>query len=134
MRRREFITLVGGAAAMPVLGPLAARAQPAPAVGILSARSAASDADLLEGLRPGPHDVGYSEGRNVTFTYRGADGRYDRLPALAAELVRERASSVIVTMGGSGAALAAKAATTSIPIVFTVGVDPVATGLVPNMN
>src|SRR5262249_3300931 len=104
-----------------------------PVVGILSARSAATDTDLLEVFRQGLRDVGYSEGPNVAFKYRGADGHYDRLPALANELVRERVS-VIVTLGGGLAALAAKAATTSIPIVFIVGGDPVAIGLVPNMN
>src|SRR5262249_24513831 len=120
MRRREVITLIGAAAAW----PLAARAQPVPVVGILSSRSATTDADLLGVVRQGLRDVGYSEGRNVAFTYRGADAYYDRLPALAAELVRERVS-VIVTMGGGLTASAAKAATASIPIVFTVGADPV---------
>jgi len=129
MRRREVITLIGAAAAW----PLAARAQPVPVVGILSSRSATTDADLLDVVRQGLRDVGYSEGRNVAFNYRGADAYYDRLPALAAELVRERVS-VIVTMGGGLTASAAKAATASIPIVFTVGADPVAIGLVPNMN
>ena len=133
MRRREFITLLGGAAAMPVLAPLAARTQQVPVIGILSSRSLATDTDLIEVLRQGLRDVGYSEGRNVAFNYRGADGRYDRLPALAAELVGERVS-VIVTLGGGSSALVAKAATTSIPIVFIVGGDPVAIGLVPNMN
>ena len=132
MRRREFIAMLGGAAAT-IAASLAARAQPVPVVGILSSRSAATDTDLLEVLRQGLRDVGYSEGRNVAFQYRGADGRYDRLPAVAHELVRERVS-VIVTIGGDFAALAAKAATTSIPIVFTIGGDPVGAGLVPNMN
>jgi len=133
MRRREVITLIGGAAAAAIASPRLARAQQLPVIGILSSRSLATDTDLLEVVRQGLRDVGYSEGRNAAFKYSGADGRYDRLPALAHELVRERVS-VIVTMGGDFTALAAKGATTSIPIVFNVAGDPVAAGVVPNVN
>ena len=128
MRRREFITLLGGAAAW----PLAARAQqPAmPVVGVLSPRSPAVDAPLIAVIRQGLNDTGFFEGRNVTLDYRWADGQYDRLAALAADLVR-RQVAVIVAPGGEISAHAAKTATVSIPIVFLVGSDPVRSGPSP---
>ena len=131
MRRREFITLLGGAAAW----PLVARAQqPAmPVIGFLDPRShQTSPADQLRAFRQGLKDTGYVEGENVAIEYRWAEDQYDRLPALAAELVRRRVA-VIVTNGGSAAAFAAKAATTTIPIVFSVGEDPVRLGLVASL-
>jgi ABC-type uncharacterized transport system substrate-binding protein len=131
VKRREFITLLGGAAAW----PFAARAQqPAmPVVGVLSPRSPAVDAPLIAVIRQGLNDTGFFEGRNVTLDYRWADGQYDRLAALAADLVR-RQVAVIVAPGGEISAHAAKTATVSIPIVFLVGSDPVRSGLVPSLN
>jgi putative ABC transport system substrate-binding protein len=132
MRRRKFITLIGGAAAA---WPLTARAQqPAmPVIGYLSSRSPGEAAALLVAFRKGLGEAGYVEGQNVAIEYRWAEGQYDRLPALAADLA-QRAVAVLVTTGGEPSALAAKAATSTIPIVFTVGGDPVKIGLVESLN
>jgi putative ABC transport system substrate-binding protein len=120
MRRREFLGVLGGAAMLPVAG----RAQqPAtPVIGFLEQRSPDINPDLLRGFHRGLKDAGYVEGENVAIVYRWAENQMDRLPALAAELVH-RQVAVIATAGGPVSALAAKAATTTIPIVFGVAQD-----------
>jgi putative tryptophan/tyrosine transport system substrate-binding protein len=133
MRRRGFITLLlGGAAAA---WPLAGRALQGamPVIEFLSSRSPEESKHLVAAFHAGLRESDYVEGRNVAIEYRGAEGQYDRLPALAADLVR-LAVVVLVTTGGEPSALAAKAATSSIPIVFTTRVDPIAAGLVASMN
>jgi len=132
MRRRDFIQGIAVSSAW----PLVARAQqPAmPVVGVLSAEwPNAVTADRLRAFREGLNDTGYVEGRNVTIEYRWAEGRNDRLPALADELVRLPVN-VIVCAGSTQASIAAKAASTTVPIVFYVGTDPVSMGLVPSLN
>jgi putative tryptophan/tyrosine transport system substrate-binding protein len=128
--RREFITLLGGAAAW----PLAAGAQqPAlPVVGFLRSTPATGFEYLVNALRQGLNDVGFVEGRNVAVEYRWAENQPDRLPGLAADLVRRQVAAIVAS--GPGAVQAAKAATTTTPIIFVIGADPVRTGLVASLN
>jgi putative ABC transport system substrate-binding protein len=130
MRRREFFGALGGAAVWPVVG----RAQQSamPVIGFLSPGSPEVDAGRMNALKRGLSEIGYVEGQNVAIEYRGAQHQFDRLSALAIDLVR-REVSVIVVVSAPGA-LAAKAATNTIPIVFSVGADPVQLGLVTSLN
>jgi putative ABC transport system substrate-binding protein len=132
MRRREFITLLGGVAATL---PLAAQAQqPAiPLIGFMSGRSPEDSAHLVAAFRQGLGETGFAEGQNVAIEFRWANGQYDRLPALAADLVSHRVT-VLVGVGGDVSAVAAKRATAMIPVVFGMGSDPIKAGLVESLN
>jgi putative ABC transport system substrate-binding protein len=133
MRRREFITLLGGAAASPMAWPLVVRAQqPAmPVIGFLRSTTLADSTHLVTTFRQGLKETGFVEGQNVAVEYRYAENQVARLPALVADLLRR---PVAVIVGNIASALAAKAATTTVPIVFAIGSDPVALGLVASLN
>ncbi len=131
MQRRKFMAFIGGVVAM----PLVARAQQSamPIVGILGAGSPGNDAFRAAAVRQGLKEIGYIEGQSVAFEYRWAEDRYERLPALAADLVRHKVD-LIIAIGGNTSALAAKSATATIPIVFEIGGDPIELGLVASLS
>jgi putative ABC transport system substrate-binding protein len=131
MRRREFIALVASAATWPLA--VSAQQTATPVIGFLHSASAEPSASLVKAFRKGLFDVGFIDGQNVTIDFRWADGQNDRLPGLASDLIR-RNVRLIATPGSTPAALAAKAATNTIPIVFASGADPVAIGLVGSLN
>ena len=135
MKRREFVTGFGAAVSSALLWPLAARAQPAalPEIGFLSSRSAKDSIVNVAAFGKGLEEAGFAEGKNLSTEYRFAEGRLDRLPELAADLVR-RPVAVLVAVGGSSSALAAKKATSTIPIVFVIGGDPVGLGLSSSLS
>jgi putative ABC transport system substrate-binding protein len=130
MKRREFITLLGSAAAA---WPSAARTQALPVIGFMSARSPEDTAPELKAFHTGLGEGGFTDGSNATIEYRWARGDYRRLPSLADELL-QRHVSVLVATGGDASARAAKAATTTVPVVFNMGSDPVKAGLVQSFN
>lgn len=131
MRRRDFITLLGAAA---VTWPLGARAQtPMPVVGFMSGRAPEESAHLVAAFRQGLADSGFVDGQNVTIEFRWAEGDYDRLPGLAAELVNRKVA-ILIGVGGDVSAVAAAKATTTIPVVFGMGGDPVKAGIVASFN